>query len=210
MSTILFIDDDQQIRDTYKDSMEFMFDDGFEIVCLDVKESLGDMMQVLADYPDTVSYFVDENLKHSGVATYSGIELIDEVRKINTKVPIYILTSAAGEVDKYLGNIEFVIDKNDWEDEEREGDLKQRFYRHINRYKDIKSKQAKRFDELFEKSLFGSLTDDEAEEFRALNLGRSKILADERLISEKSITELNVASDELDAIYAELKKGKDE
>ncbi|EKO3837269.1 hypothetical protein [Photobacterium sp. GB-210] len=210
MSTILFIDDDQQIRDTYKDSMEFMFGDGFEIVCLDVKESLGDMMQVLADYPDTVSYFVDENLKHSGVATYSGIELIDEVRKINTKVPIYILTSAAGEVDKYLGNIEFVIDKNDWEDEEREEDLKQRFYRHINRYKDIKSKQAKRFDELFEKSLFGSLTDDEAEEFRALNLGRSKILADERLISEKSILELNVASDELDAIYAELKKGKDE
>ncbi len=41
MSTIIFIDDDQQIRDTYKDSMEFMFDDEFEIVCLDVKDNLG-------------------------------------------------------------------------------------------------------------------------------------------------------------------------
>lgn len=210
MSTIIFIDDDQQIRDTYKDSMEFMFDVEFEIVCLDVKESLGEMMQLLDEYPDAVLYFVDENLKHSGVATYTGIELIDEIRKINTKVPIYILTSAAGEVDQYLGNIEFVIDKNDWEDEEREEDLKQRFYRHIDTYKDIKSEQAKRFDELFEKSLFENLTDDEVEEFKVLNLGRSKTLADERLISEESISELNAASNELDAIYAELKKGEDE
>ncbi|EID4374650.1 TPA: response regulator [Vibrio vulnificus] len=210
MSTIIFIDDDQQIRDTYKDSMEFMFDDEFEIVCLDVKDNLGEMMQVLDNYPDAVLYFVDENLKLSGVATYSGIELIDEIRKINTKVPIYILTSSAGEVDQYLGNIEFVIDKNDWEDEEREKDLKQRFYRHIDTYKDIKSKQAQRFDKLFEKSLFESLTDDEVKEFKTLNLGRSKTLADERLISEESISELNAASDELDAIYAELKKDEDE
>lgn len=206
MSTIIFIDDDREIRDTYELSMNLMFDDEFEIVCLDVVPSLKDMMTILDGYPNKVSYFVDENLKHSGVATYSGIELIEEIRKVDTKIPIYILSSAADDIDKFIGNVEFVIDKNDWEDEEREEDLKQRFYRHINTYKDIKSKQATRFDELFEKSLFSTLSDAELEEFDVLNLGRSKKLVDEKLISAETVSKLNEISAELDAIYEELKK----
>ncbi|HIF9118489.1 TPA: hypothetical protein ACX6PM_003011 [Photobacterium damselae] len=206
MNTIIFIDDDLEIRETYELSMDLMFDGEFEIICLDVQSSLQDMMKVLDGYPDKVSYFVDENLKHSGVATYSGIELIEEIRKVDTKIPIYILSSAADDIDKFIGNVEFVIDKNDWEDENREDDLKQRFYRHINTYKDIKSDQAKRFDELFEKSLFSTLSEDELNEFNALNLGRSKKLIDEKLISEESLTKLNETSAELDAIYKELTK----
>ncbi|EKO3877128.1 hypothetical protein [Vibrio aestuarianus] len=206
MNTIIFIDDDREIRDTYELSMNLMFDGEFEVVCLDVQPSLKDMMTVLDSYSDKVSYFVDENLKYSGVATYSGIELIEEIRKVDTKIPIYILSSAADDIDKFIGNIEFVIDKNDWEDEEREDDLKQRFYRHINTYKDIKSAQAKRFDELFEKSLFSTLSEDELNEFNALNLGRSKKLIDEKLISEESLIKLNETSAELDAIYKELTK----
>ncbi|KGY11714.1 hypothetical protein NM22_13705 [Vibrio tubiashii] len=210
MSTIVFIDDDNDIRDTYKLSMELMFGDEFEIVCLDVETTLKDMMTVLDGISGKVSYFVDENLKHSGKATYTGIELIEEIRKIDTKIPIYILTSTADEIEQYLGDIEFVIDKNDWESDDEEDNLKQRFLRHIHTYKDIKSEQAKRFDELFEKSLFSTLTAEEVEEFNVLNLGRSKKLVDERLISEESLAELNAASDELNAIYAELTKGEDE
>ncbi|WP_172378881.1 hypothetical protein [Vibrio sp. Vb339] len=206
MNTIVFIDDDKDIRDTYKLSMEFMFEDEFDIVCLDVETTLREMMTVLDGITGKVSYFVDENLKHTGNATYSGIELIEEVRKIDSKIPIYILTSTADEIDQYLGNIEFVIDKNDWESEEDEDNLKQRFLRQIHIYKDIKSEQAKRFDQLFEKSLFSTLNDSELEEFDILNLGRSKKLVDERLISENSLAELNAASDELNAIYAELTK----
>ncbi|PTP02186.1 hypothetical protein CWN88_11035 [Vibrio splendidus] len=206
MNTIIFIDDDQEIRDTYELSMSLMFDSEFEIICLDVQSSLKDMMTILDEYPNKVSYFVDENLKHTGVATYSGIELIEEIRKVDTKIPIYILSSAADDIDQFIGNVEFVIDKNDWEDEEREEDLKQRFYRHINTYKDIKSEQAKRFDELFEKNLFSTLTEEEVEEFNVLNLGRSKKLVDEALISDKSLIELNETSAELDAIYKELTK----
>ncbi|MFM2579338.1 hypothetical protein [Vibrio fortis] len=210
MSTIVFIDDDNDIRDTYRLSMELMFGDEFEIVCLDVETTLKDMMTVLDGISDKISYFVDENLKHSGKATYTGIELIEEIRKIDTKIPIYILTSTADEIEQYLGDIEFVIDKNDWESDDEEDNLKQRFLRHIHTYKDIKSEQAKRFDELFEKSLFSTLTAEEVEEFNVLNLGRSKKLVDERLISEESLAELNAASDELNAIYAELTKGEDE
>lgn len=210
MSTIIFIDDDHDVRDTYKLSMELMFGDEFEIICLDVEITLKDMMTLLDELPEKVSYFVDENLKHSGKATYTGIELIEEIRKIDTKIPIYILTSAAGEIDQYLGNIEFVIDKNDWESDDEDDNLKQRFLRHINTYKDIKTEQAKRFDELFEKSLFSTLTADEIKEFDVLNLGRSKKLVDERLISEESLAELYATSDELNEIYKDLIKGEDE
>jgi hypothetical protein len=172
MNKIIFVDDDSDIRTTYEISMQMMFDDKFEIVCLDAEPSLKDMMKVLDGIPDKVTYFIDEKLKHSG--------------------------------------IEFVIDKNDWETDQEEHNLKKRFLRHINTYKDIKSEQAQRFDELLEKSLFTTLSEDEIEEFNALNLGRSKKIANESLISDESLVELKVASDELDAMYAELKKDDDE
>lgn len=210
MNKIVFIDDDRNIRATYELSMQMMFEKSFEIVCLDVKPSLKEMMQVLDAIPDKVTYFIDEKLKHSGVASYTGSELVEQIRLIDSKIPIYMLTSYSGEIEQYLGDVEFIIDKNDWDSDEEEDNLKKRFLRHINTYEDVKSKQAKRFDDLFEKSLFSTLSNDEIKEFEALNIGRSKILVDERLISEEALAELNAASDELDAIYADLKKTDDE
>lgn len=210
MNKIIFIDDDSDIRATYELSMQMMFEEEFEIVCLDAEPSLAEMMQVLDGIPDKVTYFIDEKLKHSGIASYTGTELVECIRVIDSKVPIYILTSFSDEIEQYLGDIEFVIDKNDWESDEEEENLKKRFLRHINTYKDIKSEQAKRFDELLEKSIFSTLSEVEIEEFNTLNLGRSKKIADERLISDESLAELKGASDELDAIYAELNKGDDE
>jgi hypothetical protein len=210
MNKIIFIDDDSDIRATYEISMQMMFDDKFEIVCLDAEPSLKDMMKVLDGIPDKVTYFIDEKLKHSGIASYTGTELVENIRVLDSKVPIYILTSFSDEIEQYLGDIEFVIDKNYWETDEEEHNLKKRFLRHINTYKDIKSEQAKRFDELLEKSLFTTLLEGEIEEFKALNLGRSKKMANESLISDESLVELKVASDELDAMYAELKKDDDE
>jgi hypothetical protein len=210
MNKIIFIDDDSDIRATYEISMQMMFDDKFEIVCLDAAPSLKDMMKVLDGIPDKVTYFIDEKLKHSGIASYTGTELVENIRVLDSKVPIYILTSFSDEIEQYLGDIEFVIDKNYWETDEEEHNLKKRFLRHINTYKDIKSEQAKRFDELLEKSLFTTLLEGEIEEFKALNLGRSKKMANESLISDESLVELKVASDELDAMYAQLQKDDDE
>tara|TARA_R100001230_G_C5685032_1_gene193671 strand:- start:1035 stop:1667 length:633 start_codon:yes stop_codon:yes gene_type:complete len=210
MSKIIFVDDDENIRATFKDSIELMFDDEYEAICLDVEPSLREMMSTLDSFDDKVAYFIDEKLSHGGRANYSGIDIIEEIRKIDSKIPIYILTSTASAIEQYLGNIEFVIDKNDWESSEEENNLKQRFLRHIHTYKDIKSKKALRFDELFEKSLFSSLTAEEYEEFRILNVDRSKKLVDESLISEASLDNLNFASKELDEIYKELSEDGDE
>jgi len=55
MNTIIFIDDDSDIRETYKLSMSIMFSDEFEIMCLDVKSSLDSMIQVLNKIPDKVT-----------------------------------------------------------------------------------------------------------------------------------------------------------
>lgn len=56
MNTIIFIDDDSDIRETYKLSMSIMFSDEFEIMCLDVESSLDSMIQVLNKIPDKGKY----------------------------------------------------------------------------------------------------------------------------------------------------------
>ncbi|HAT3736037.1 TPA: hypothetical protein ACKQAN_003670 [Serratia marcescens] len=207
MNTIIFIDDDSDVRATYQLSMSLMFSGEFEVLCLDVEPSLDNMVQVLKDIPEKITFFIDEKLKHSGVATYNGVELAERIRVFDSKIPIYILTSFADEIEKYLGDIEFVIDKNDWDLDDT--NLKQRFLRHINTYKDIKSQQAKRFEVLLEKSIFSTLTEDELEEFKALDLSRIKNVSSEGIISEESLGKLNEASNELDAIYLELKGNDD-
>ncbi|BEO78517.1 hypothetical protein [Serratia sp. Z4] len=207
MNTIIFIDDDSDVRATYQLSMSLMFSGEFEVLCLDVEPSLDSMVQVLKDIPEKITFFIDEKLKHSGVATYNGVELAERIRVFDSKIPIYILTSFADEIEKYLGDIEFVIDKNDWDLDDT--NLKQRFLRHINTYKDIKSQQAKRFEVLLEKSIFSTLTEDELEEFKALDLSRIKNVSSEGIISEESLGKLNEASNELDAIYLELKGNDD-
>lgn len=210
MNKIIFIDDDSDIRATYELSMKIMFGDEFEVVCLDAEPSLEGMMKTLDGIPDKVTYFIDERLKHSGRSAYAGLELVECIRLFDSKIPIYMLTSFSDEIEQYLGDVEFVIDKNDWESDEEEENLKKRVFRHINTYKDIRSTQEARFDELLEKSIFSTLTEKEVEEFDALNIIRSKKILTERLISDESLNELKSASNELDKIYAELRKGYNE
>lgn len=210
MNTIIFIDDDSDIRATYELSMRMMFSEEFKILCLDVEPTLEGMILKLSDIPDKVTYFIDEKLKHSGIASYTGVELVERIRLFDSKIPIYILTSFSDEIEKYLGDIEFVIDKNDWDLDEEEQNLTKRFLRHINTYKDIKSKQAERYEVLLEKSIFSTLSQEEIEEFKSLDLSRVKNINSEGIISVESLDELKAASDELDKIYIELGKGDDE
>ncbi|HAU5563330.1 TPA: hypothetical protein JD264_05905 [Serratia fonticola] len=210
MGTIIFIDDDNDVRDTYELSMSLMFADDFNILCLNTEPTIDAMLEVLSRVNDKVTYFVDEKLKHSGVATYSGVELVQRIRMHDSKIPIYILTSFSDEIEQYFGDVEFVIDKNDWESEGEEDNLKKRFLRHINTYKDIKSKQAERFDFLLEKSLFSTLDDDEIIEFKALDIARVKDIPSEGIISTSSLEELKAASEELNFIYNQLKNDKNE
>lgn len=51
-----------------------------------------DYLPVLDD-PETVCFVIDQKLKDTGIATYTGIELAQYLRSINHKIPIYILTN---------------------------------------------------------------------------------------------------------------------
>ncbi|NQE78025.1 hypothetical protein [Pantoea ananatis] len=206
MEKIIFIDDDSDIRTTYEISMRMMFSSDFEIISLDVKASLEEMISILNEIPNKVTFFIDEKLKHSGIASYNGVELAERIRFFDSKIPIYILTSYSDEIEKYLGDIEFVIDKNDWDVETESDNLLKRFLRHINTYKDIKSTQVRRFEFLLEKSLFSALSEEELEEYKSLDLSRVKCTPNERIISEESLKRLNSTSEELNRIYDELKK----
>lgn len=208
LGNIVVIDDDEAVRRTYKRRLKRIFGDEYIIECPELMRTLEEMLVELDNIKDKVTYFIDEDLIHTGIAAFKGTELIEKIRVNDPNIPIYFITSDLTRVDEQLGDVEFAIDKNKWEDEKDK--YAQRFLRHINTFRTIKSDQAKRFDELFAKSLIAPLTEKEKEEYDELNVVRSKTLIDEAIISDKSVAELDRQSKELESLYAELKALKDE
>jgi len=207
-SNIVFVDDDESVRRTYKRKLERIFGEGYTIQCPELSYTLEEMLVVLDNIQDKVTYFIDEDLVHTGTAGFKGTELIERIRVNEQHIPIYIITSNLTWVDEQLGDIEFAIDKNKWGEEKDK--YAQRFLRHINTFRTIKSEQGKRFDELFAKSLIEPLTVDEKEEYDALNVIRSKALVDEAIISDESVAKLDRQSKELEELYEKLKALKDD
>jgi hypothetical protein len=207
LGNIVVIDDDEAVRRTYKRRLRRIFGTEYIIECPELTRTLEEMLVELDNIPDKVTYFIDEDLLHAGIAAYKGTELIEKIRMNDPNIPIYFITSDLTRVDEQLGDVEFAIDKNRWEDEKDK--YAQRFLRHINTFRTIKSEQAKRFDELFAKSLIEPLTEQEKEEYDELNVVRSKTLINEAIISEASVSELDRQSKELEGLYAELKAFKD-
>ena len=125
--------------------------------------------------PDTACLIIDQRLKDTGIATYTGIELAQHLRGINTKIPIYILTNFAETDDFTSGewSIEYILSKKSLLNEEEKARIaKTRILRHIDVYEDILDERAKRFNELLKKTLDDSLDEDELEELAELQFGR--------------------------------------
>jgi tetrahydromethanopterin S-methyltransferase subunit G len=205
---IIFIDDREDVRFTYKRNLSRIFKDIAEVIAIEPRESIEEMLQHLDNIDEKVMYVIDEDLKHFGVARYSGAELIQAIRITDRKIPIYILTGYILEVDKNLEDVEFVIDKGEWNENAQK--FAKRFLRHIDTYYEVKNNQEKRFDELLCKSLTTVLTEDEQKEFNALNLNRSKILINESVISTKDIEMLNDKEQKLLSIQEKLRTLSDE
>jgi hypothetical protein len=133
--------------------------------------------------PDTVSIIIDQRLKETGFANYTGIELANYLRSIDTKLPIYILTNFSEDFEKYTGrggSVEDVLDKGDFRYENLKIEIAARIVRRIDVFDDILGEREKRFNELLAKSLDQELRDEEAIELKKLQEARvSAILADE-------------------------------
>lgn len=207
LGNIIFIDDVENVRNIYKRRLARIFGNEYNIVCPELMYTLEDMLRSLDEIEDKVSYFIDEDLMYTGDAGFKGTELIEKIRVNEPRIPIYIITSNLTWVDEQKGDIEFAIDKNKWDEDKDK--YAQRFFRHIDTFLTIKSKQAKRFDELFVKSLEEPLTQEEKKEYDELNVVRSRKLVDEAIITEESVAELDRQSKALEELFEELKALKD-
>ena len=139
---------------------------------------------VLLQDPATACIIIDQRLKETGFANYSGIELANYLRSIDTKVPIYILTNYVIDFRGSLGStwvVEDVLDKGSFSgDEDRRTEIAARIVRRINVFEDILGEREKRFHELLSKSLDQELSQNELSELRMFQEARmNSVLVDE-------------------------------
>lgn len=195
---IIFIDDQKEVREIYDIKLNRWFSDVATVETYAPLPTTEEMIEFFLSKKNIVAIFVDEDLKFTGEASYQGVELISKLREVDAKIPIYIITSYTSLVDPLLGDIEFVIDKVALM--ENSDSFLQKVVRHISTYKDIKSAQSKRFDELLLKSLDAPLTEQERNEYEMLNVARVKRLIDEATISQADLDKLELNNKKLTQI----------
>lgn len=144
--------------------------------------------------PDIAAFVLDQRMKGSGQVSYNGTDLARYLRGIDGKIPIYILTGHADEVEDFRGSkylVEYILGKDEIEDPDSETakEVKARMLRHLNVFNDVRDVQEQRFHDLLLKSLRQSLTLEEQEEMdRIEGETTAPILAAER-IKERELSE---------------------
>ncbi|MEZ9561365.1 hypothetical protein AB4245_15375, partial [Vibrio splendidus] len=134
---VVYVEDELETRRTFQRRIRRLYGNDYEVVAPELEPTLDEMIESLISIENVVSFIVDEDLKHTGDANYFGTELIERIRIFDSKVPIYILTSIADKVDPKLGDVEFVIDKVELDDEPYKLKVKSRMRRHVATYCDI-------------------------------------------------------------------------
>jgi hypothetical protein len=126
----------------------------------------------------TACIILDQKLKDTGYANYTGIELALFLRKLNPLIPIFILTNFPGDITENGWSVEDVFEKDDFYEKIRNEDqchiLRERLSRRIATYMKILAQAETRFAELLIKSLEGDLSSVEREEIDALNVFRTQ------------------------------------
>lgn len=129
----------------------------------------------LIENRNTTCIVVDQKLKDTGIATYTGIELAQYLRRINDKIPIYILTNFPDLHDEYTPgewSVEDIIDKKTFTSPIKTKTLISRLIRRIDIFADIRDERTQRFDELLDKKVRHKLSVKEAREYEELQIER--------------------------------------
>lgn len=202
---VIYLEDEEKSKRAFTRTLKTMYGSDYEIVAISPEVDIPTMIEKFTTFSTIVSYVIDERLQHTGTSLYSGSELITCLRDIDSKIPIYILTSHAGEVEEYLGNIEFVIDKNQLSEDETILSISQRLRRHQDTFQDIQSKRASRLEVLLQKSINSELSEEERIEFKKLNILRLKpILIEEQESALELKKELDHQQQIIDDIERQL------
>lgn len=118
----------------------------------------------LLNDPATACVITDHRLQIAGMAAYTGIDLAQYIRRINTKLPLYILTNYADDRDAFLmgeWSVEDIISKDDLKDARGQRTVAARIVRRIDTYRDILDARGAKLQDLITRSVDGEL--DEAD-----------------------------------------------
>jgi hypothetical protein len=171
---IIFIDDEPDSRVIYEDVLQDIYGEEYEVEAIEPEQTISEMVSKLSNIPNLVSIVIDEKLQVGLATDYQGSQLVDAIRVLESKLPLYILTSETSLITSPLGTVEYVIDKNEVEKLEYKNQCSMLMRRHINSFNDIKTTRAKRFDELLKKSIESGLSAEEKTEYEALDIIRIK------------------------------------
>ncbi len=172
---IWLIDDNEDELANYRSLLEAEIPNTVVVQGASARPKIGDYSDVVQEEA-TSAVIVDHRLKEAGIADYTGIELAQYLRALNDKVPIYILTNFADEVDEFVEgewSVEYIISKSDIVREDKRKIFIARLLRHMDIYEAILQGRAERFDNLLRKSLEEDLSEEELDELEKLKFERS-------------------------------------
>jgi hypothetical protein len=180
-NVIYFVDEDEPARRANLRDLTTLLDNpGIEIRDLAPLKTFAEYDGIAAE-PTTAAFILDQKLKPGGM-TYNGTDLAAYLRGIDAKMPIYILTGYADQLDEFRGSqylIEYVIDKQHIEEPTSEEAIivKARLLRHLDVFNDVRNAREQRFHDLLIKSSLEPLLADEEKELRELEGDRIAIVA---------------------------------
>lgn len=209
----LFDDEENQLR-TYKALLQNALprNSGARIEAVKALPHKEDYLRVVNDKL-TGCLIVDQRMKETGEADYTGIELAKYLRALNDKLPIYILTNYDAIPDEFSGSewsVEDILSKKKAGETDVINIFMARLLRRMKIYQNILGEREQRFSELLKKSLDKQLTKKEIKELEELRYQRaSTILADEQSREiQQSVERIEELIDKLSAETAKSKKAK--
>lgn len=210
--TILWIDEEQMALDSYFEFLEECFGEQTTLIAEMPLSEIGEMLDRILSQKNLAGLVLDQRLKSSGIATYTGIELAEAIRRTDSKLPVYILTNHADDIGDLDYQVEYVLQKDYLHEATYQRMVASRVRRHMDVFGDIVSQREIRFEELLRKSLAAELSEEEKSEFDELDFWRSKAtLAQEEGWAEKLKDDLDQQQNLLDQIKDEInavKKGE--
>ncbi|MGJ7514466.1 hypothetical protein ACSFE6_09040 [Pseudomonas baetica] len=201
--TVLYIDEEPKALRVNGRALQRCFGDEAKIVAIEPEMFKEKMVETIFSYENIGSVIIDQKLKAAGTADYFGTELAVSIRQLDRKIPVYILTNFAQELDPENGDIEYVLSKDDLIDSDKVEAISARLRRHLNIFKDITTARNNRFEELLRKSNSIGLSEEELIEYKEIGFYRErKILASELIDAE----ELNRKISQVENKLLEVKK----
>jgi hypothetical protein len=204
---VLYIDEEPMALRVMGKRLQRAFGPEVTITPILPEATISLMTQKIESFAPLVSVVIDQKLNAAGGPSYVGTELANAIRRMDHKMPIYILTNVADDVNPNLADVEYILSKDDMSDDTQLEAVGARLRRHINVFQDLLSAREVRFEELLRRGYEGPLNKEDEEEFRSLSFQRERqIVVTELLESVDLNKKLDAAEKTLAEIKASLKQ----